>query len=71
MNVVSNFSALSTEPEPKSDDSWPWSEELSDELKYEGAVQPSDLEQEDNIDTSEWHAILLKSPKNGIYFKIS
>ena len=53
---------LSTEPEPKSDDTCPWSE---DDLLYEVAAQLSDEEQEDKMDTSEPPATLLQPPKHG------
>ena len=53
-----------TEPESKSDDSCPWSDEIKDELQYEVAAQFSDEEQEDKMDTSEPPASLLQSPKH-------
>ena len=56
--------------QPKSDDTCPWSEELSDELLYEDAAQLSVEEQEDKIDTSEPPAILLQPPKCGCIVKL-
>ena len=56
---------LSTESEPKSDDHYPWSDGLSDELYYEVAAQFSEKEQENKMDTSEPPATLLQLPKYG------
>ena len=56
---------LPTEPEPKSDDAYPWSDQLSDELLHDVAAQFSDEEQGDKLDTSEPPAYLLQPPKHG------
>ena len=55
---------LSTEPEPKSDDTCPWSDELSDNLLYEVAAHLCDGEQEDRMETSDSPTTLLPLPKH-------
>ena len=50
---------FSTESEPKSDDTCPWSKELSNELLYEVAAKLFDEEHKAKIDTSELPANYL------------
>ena len=61
---------LSNESKPKSDDTCPLSEEISNKLSYEVAVQLSDEEQKEMMDTSEPPATLYQTPKHGHTIKL-
>ena len=65
-NIGDEFSYHATAPptanlEPRPDDTFPWSEELSDKLSYEVVAQLSEKEQEGLMNTSELHANLHTS----------
>ena len=60
---------ISTEADSKSHNMCPWSDEISDDLLYEGAAQFFDEEWGDKMDTSEPPATFTSAPIMQAYYK--